>query len=408
MSYNMRLLHIIGSMDPSSGGPCQGIRSSAPELEKLEVYREVVCFDHSDATYLGLDMFPVNALGKGEGLWQYNRNLVPWLRDNLHRFDVVISNGLWIYHTFAICQVLKEQLKSKKTNTVPKQPKIKWFLMPHGMLDPYFQRAPDRKLKALRNWIYWYLVENKVVRQADGLLFTCETELLLARETFKWYQPKREINVGYGTETPPTYTNTMQQAFLAKCPEVTDVPYILFLSRIHPKKGVDLLVKAYIALSENNPDSITPLPKLVIAGPGLETPFGQSILNLVQHSHTIGSSIFFPGMLSGDAKWGAFYGCQAFILPSHQENFGIAVAEALACSKPVLISDQVNIWREIETEGGGIIAENTLDGIQELLNRWQGLTTDKRTEMGEKARSTFEKYFEIKSAAIRFKEAISL
>jgi hypothetical protein len=81
-------------------------------------------------------------------------------------------------------------------------------------------------------------------------------------------------------------------------------------------------------------------------------------------------------MLSGAAKWGALYGCEAFVLPSHQENFGIAVVEALACGKPVLISDQVNIWREIVEDGAGLVEGDTEEGVEKLLRNflsgWRG------------------------------------
>src|SRR5690606_8370043 len=93
--------------------------------------------------------------------------------------------------------------------------------------------------KALRNEIYWWLIEKKTVNQADGLLFTCQQELLLARETFKGYKPKQELNVGYGIQAPPAYTEKSTP------PALTDKSYWLFLSRIHPKKGVDLLIHAY-------------------------------------------------------------------------------------------------------------------------------------------------------------------
>src|SRR5262249_60464072 len=62
----------------------------------------------------------------------------------------------------------------------------------------------------------------------------------------------------------------------------------------------------------------------------------------------VADRITWPGMLQGDAKWGAFYCSEAFMLPSHQENFGISVAEAIGCGLPVLISDKVNIWREVQ------------------------------------------------------------
>lgn len=407
MYYDVRLLHLIGSMDPATGGPCQGIRNSCAVLEKFDVYREVVCFDSPDADYLGMDPFPVYALGKGRSSWQYNSALIPWLRENLHRFDVVITNGLWIYHSNAVRRVLAEMKQAGAQNGSDKMASIRWFIMPHGMLDPYFQRAVDRRLKAVRNWIYWKLLEHKVVEQANGVLFTCETEQLLARETFKPYRPQREINVGYGIEAPPDYTEAMQQAFLEKCPDVAGAPFVLFLSRIHPKKGVDLLLKAYMKVTKQAANSGILVPKLVIAGPGIDSDYGRSITQLAQQDPAIWSNICFTGMLMGDAKWGAFYGCDAFILPSHQENFGIAVAEALACGKPVLISNQVNIWREIESGGGGFVEDNTLAGTQQMFQRWVSLAVAERKIMSESAKATFNQHFAVEPAALRFKEAIS-
>src|SRR5690606_26372536 len=196
--------------------------------------------------------------------------------------------------------------------------------------DPWFQRDKSRRLKAFRNEIYWRLTEKKTVNQADGLLFTCHQELLLARETFKGYKPKQELNVGYGIQAPPTYTEKSMP------PALADKPYWLFLSRIHPKKGVDLLIRAYDELCSQS----SGVPDLVIAGPA-DSDYARQMIEIAEDN----PKIHFAGMLQGDAKWGALYGCEAFILPSHQENFGIAVVEALACSKPVLISDQVNIWR---------------------------------------------------------------
>ena len=108
---------------------------------------------------------------------------MPWLLSNLRRFDTVIVHGLWFYHTYAVFKVLKniKKHKDKKLN-VPKM-----FVMPHGMLDPYFQKTPGRKLKALHNWLYWKLIEGRILNEADGILFTCEKELNLAKETFSPY-----------------------------------------------------------------------------------------------------------------------------------------------------------------------------------------------------------------------------
>jgi glycosyltransferase involved in cell wall biosynthesis len=193
----------------------------------------------------------------------------------------------------------------------------------------------------------------------------------------------------------------MQVAFSERCPDLNGSPYLLFLSRNHPKKGVDLLIKAYINLQKSTNTKREALPKLVIAGPGLETQFGKMMKELVKKNKAT-DVVLFTNMLEGDAKWGAFYGCEAFVLPSHQENFGIAVVEALACGKPVLISNKVNIWREIIVEKGGIVDEDSLKGVENMLKQWINITSEVRVEMGNKAISIFQKKFTLDKIGANF------
>jgi len=401
----MKILHIVGSMDPASGGICQGIRSSDAVMVGLGATREVVSLDDPEASFLGMDSFPVHALGPSIGPWQYAVQLKPWLIANLSRFDVFIINGLWIYPSYAAGEVMGIIRRKNRRGKKIKLPKI--FVMPHGMLDPYFQHAPGRKLKAIRNWFYWKLIESKLVNNADGVLFTCEKELLLARKTFYPYHPKKEINVGYGIIPPPAFSPDMHNSFAEKCPGINDEPFLLFISRIHKKKGVDMLINSYAILVKQALADKKPLPKLVIAGPGLNTSFGKEMIELANSYPDLKDLVFFPGMLTGNAKWGALYGCQAFILPSHQENFGMAVVEAMACEKTVLISDQVNIMTEISSGGGAIIATDTLDGTTESLKLWLNLSIAEQHIMGNRALTTFKKYFDVKSSAPFFLKAIS-
>lgn len=399
----MKILRIIASMDPANGGPCQGIRNFIPELEKLGVENEVVSLDSPSAMFLGTDKFPIHALGPAHTPWAFNASLIDWLCENLKRFDAVVVHGLWLYHGFAARKALlqlKRKNPSRKSGKVPKL-----FVMPHGMLDPYFQKTPSRKLKAIRNWFYWKLIERKVVRDADGILYTCEEELRLGGQTFSPYRPKREINVGYGIAEPSPYTQIMTNAFQSKCPQLNNHSYFLFLSRIHEKKGLDLLVGAYEQIVKESFGG-NDIPKLVIAGPGLDSAYGRKIQDLVLDSAVLSQHIFFTGMLSGSAKWGAFYGCEAFILPSHQENFGIAVVEAMACGKPVLISKQVNIWREIEEEKSGIVRDDNLLGTYQMINSWLNFPEEKKSSMGRSAKQCFKGKFDIGVNAERYLNAI--
>lgn len=388
-----KLLHVISSMNPKSGGPCQGIRNYN-SVKTNKYVREVVCLDNPNEEFLKQGEMPKHALGEANNIWGYSSKLLPWLVKNLPKYDVVIINGLWQYTAYATWKAVRILKKQQKASGLPTSiPKI--FVMPHGMLDPYFQKAAHRKLKAIRNWFYWKLIESKVIKDADGLLFTCEEELLLARTTFKPYLPKKEYNVGYGIQAPPLFTPAMTTAFQEKCAGLNGHPYFLFLSRIERKKGVDLLIKAYLkTYKDADTTTVHPIPKLVIAGPGLDTAYGKEMIKLAAHH----KNIYFPGMVNGDAKWGAFYGCEAFILASHQENFGIVIPEALACHKPVLISDKINIWREVQKGGGGFVTTDTLEGTLSLFTQWKQLSMLEKEQMAKNAYTVYSEYFMIERA----------
>jgi glycosyltransferase involved in cell wall biosynthesis len=104
-------------------------------------------------------------------------------------------------------------------------------------------------------------------------------------------------------------------------------------------------------------------------------------------------------MLTGELKWGALRASEIFVLPSHQENFGIVVAEALACGLPALISNKVNIWREVQSNGAGIVGVDDLEGTCTVLQRWQSMSEQEKSEMRAQARECFLHNFEIRAAA---------
>jgi glycosyltransferase involved in cell wall biosynthesis len=380
----MKFLHLIASMNPHTGGPCQAIRCFANWFIEHGNTIEVVCLDDPNSDYLSQESLDIHALGKGRGSWSYHPALRPWLKENLPRFDAVILNGLWQYPGYAL---------SKAAQCAKTPP---YFVFPHGMLDPWFQRAPERRMKAIRNWFYWKLIEQHVVSNAGAVFFTCAEEMRLARETFRPYQPRREINVGFGVSQPPVYHQGMEEVFAQQCPGMKGRPFLLFLGRIHPKKGLELLIRAYAKIYHSTLN--TQPPFLVIAGPGLETPYGQQMQRLAGDLCPP-SSIHWPGMLTGDAKWGAFYNAEAFVLTSHQENFGIAVTEALACGKPVLISNRINIWREIEEDKAGLVCDDTPKGAEHLFRRWESLSPEDKAMMKKAARASYENRFGIVRAA---------
>jgi glycosyltransferase involved in cell wall biosynthesis len=111
------------------------------------------------------------------------------------------------------------------------------------------------------------------------------------------------------------------------------------------------------------------------------------------------SRVTWTGMITGAEKWGALHSAEVFLLPSHQENFGIAVAEALAAGVPTLISNKVNIWREILADGAGMVSDDTLEGACTTLRSYNDLPAEERITMRQAARACFDRRFEISTAA---------
>ena len=157
------------------------------------------------------------------------------------------------------------------------------------------------------------------------------------------------------------------------------------------KKGVDLLIDA-LAQCGDIPDNFS----LAIAGPGSDALI--AALNLRATKLGVSERIQWLGMLDGVIKWGAYNASDCFILPSHQENFGIVVAEALSTATPVLITDKVNIWREIIVQEAGYAEDDTVEGIVSLLQSWFRSSDVVQNRMRGNALRCYEENFSIEAA----------
>lgn len=373
----MKILHVIPSVDPQAGGTVAGLKQLLSQYKTLGVIAEVACCDAPDASWLNSSELPtVHALGPGYRNYSYTSSLIPWLRKNSSRFDAVIIDGIWQFHSLAV------HIALTNTNTP-------YFVFTHGMLGPWFKY--NHPLKHLKKWLYWPWAEYWVLRKAKAVLFTCDEERLLARESF-WMYRANEAVAGFGTSTPPMINKEAESRLIARFPELTNKRIALFVGRMHPIKGCDVLLESFARVA-NSDDRL----HLMMVGPDHD---GQ-ISELQQQVDRLGISnrITWTGMLDGDDKWAAFRICEVFCLPSHHENFGVVVAEALACSKPVLISDKVNIWREINSDSAGFIAQDDAEGMQHNFQRWLNLNADSYKDMAERAHNCFEKRFHIRNAA---------
>lgn len=383
----MKILHIITNADPSGGGPIEGVRQIGEIMAREGVTQELLTLDPPDAPWLATFGRTVHALGNpkptGNGPWarfrrwaSYTPRARDWAQQHVRDYDVVVVNGLWNYST----RMARLALVGSG---------VPYVVYPHGMLDPWFRRRYP--LKHVAKQLLWWFNEGVLLRHADRVLFTCEDERLLARTTFFPYRAQEHV-VAYGAALPPPAAPGDEAAFRALMPALGQRRYLLFLSRIHEKKGCDLLIQAFARQAHRDPEL-----DLVIAGPD-QVGLRQGLEKLASQLG-VSERIHWPGMVTGGTKYGAIRGAEAFILPSHQENFGIAVAEALSCERPVLISNQVNIWREIEAAGAGIVAADDLPGAEALISGFLDLDRAAREAMQKKAGQLFLERFNVERAA---------
>jgi glycosyltransferase involved in cell wall biosynthesis len=372
----MRILRSTHSVNPAIGGPIESIRQSSRVLLERGHQVEIVSLDSPNDQWVRDCPVRVHALGPGRGSYGYTGALTPWLRAHRHDYDAVIVHGLWQYSGLGVWHALRG-------GGPP------YFVFPHGMLDPWFNRTYP--LKHLKKLLYWPWAERRILRDAAAVLFTSEEERRLARESFPGYRC-REAVVNYGTAVPEVDLEAAREQFLQSFPQLRGQRMFLFLSRLHEKKGCDLLIRAFAAIRASAANV-----HLVMAGPAANESYLEHLTQLARGAGAE-AAITFTGMLTGNLKWGAFATADAFVLPSHQENFGIAVAEALACGVPVLISNKVNIWREIEANGAGYIENDDLAGTHRLLERWEHTPLAEADAMRALARECFHRHFHIERA----------
>lgn len=372
----MRLLHIISTVNPAGGGPIEGVRQRGMFLEAEGHSVEVLSLDSPESPHVRNFALRVHAMGPGKGGFGYAPRMVEWLKAHASEYDHIVINGLWQYHGWAASRVLKNLGKP-------------YHLFTHGMLDPWFKHAYP--LKHLKKYIYWLLAESHVVRGARKVLFTCEEEMLRAAESFTPYQANGEV-VPYGTSNPPDDSVRLRARFFDRYPDLKGKRLFTFLSRVHEKKGCDLLIQAFSQVARENSEI-----HLVIAGP-VDDVYRSKLQALVDEASMQGR-ISWLGMVTGDDKWAALHAAEVFVLPSHQENFGIAVAEALGCGRAVLISDKVNIWRELLADRVALVEPDTLEGTVSNFKVWLGLPEGDRQKMGENALKTFNRRYTIEAMA---------
>ena len=350
----MRILHVIAELDPRAGGPPKAALEMCQALarEGQEVTLFTTNYTRQGVLEAPLGR-PVNLGGvevfyfpySGSRRWLISLPLARALRSQVSQYDLVEIHSLYLFHGLVAGHYCRKY-------------QVPYLIQPHGSLDPYIRRR-GRIKKA----IYHLLFENRNLDQAAAIHYTAMEEKELAHAAVGIKAPALVAPLGLALED---YKNLPAKGlFRAKHPDLANKPVVLFLGRINFIKGLDLLAEAFGRVARAHPEA-----RLVIAGP--EDPgYGDRVRGWLAEAGVLDKTLF-TGMLQGTDKLSALVDADVFVLPSYSENFGITVVEAMACGLPVITTDKVNIWREIQQAGAGEIISCDAGPLSEALLRLLG------------------------------------
>lgn len=377
-----RILHLIPYMHPSAGGPpmvverwCHGTleRGWSVRVVTTDAYSENdPDWPHACAGRLPIDI--VRHLGpRGFG---YGTALKSVFQRRLSDCDLVHVHNCWGYtNQLALRECVRRG--------------IPYVVSPHGMLDPHSMAR-----KSWKKRLYGGLFEWRSLRQAAAMVFTHSEEERLARETFSALPPGQVVPLA--ADDPPASRADLAPEFLAAHSSLAGQPIVLFLGRLHPKKGLDLLLPAFASVAVESPAS------LVLVGPGepaYVTGLRQRISEL-----DLQDRVVLTGPLEGRSKWSALAAADVFVLPSYQENFAIALVEALRIGTPVICSNRINIFPDLEQAVAVVRCDLEPAGIARELLTTLG-NSGRRQELGRRGQSFADQHYTWERSTNRMLEA---
>lgn len=357
----MRVVHVISALDPLKGGPITALLGLAEAQKRqgldVAIAATWVAGELDDAAKrlraLGIE---VKLAGPATGPLRRHHDIFPALEELLGKCDVV--------HIHALYEEIQHQAaRMARDRSLP------YIFTPHGMLDPW-SLAQSRLKKRL--YMLWRL--RKDLDHAAALHFTSAAESDGA-SALRLRPPR--IVVPLGVDLSEFETLPPKGSFRAKHSIPQSRAVVMFLGRIHPGKGLELLVPAFANATRGGE------AMLVIVGPDSEN-FRATVEADIARAG-IGDRVLFTGMLRGGDRVAALRDADLFSLPSFHENFGLAVVEALACGVPVVITDEVNVHREITAAGVGAAVPTQVAPLTNELSRWLSDAAMRRAA-AEKAR----------------------
>ncbi len=362
------------------GGPVHSLHLLLKELKKhglnIQVYTTTLF--QKDNMYMErivdgvpVKYFPISPLS---GSYGYSPGLRIHLKNTVQLFNLVIISSTWEYSTYTAMSVCTG-------HNVP------FIFIPRGML----QRRTFRS-KLWKKYPYYKLFIENSVNKASYLIFTTELEKIRTKEVINLKAPS--IVIPNGIDTKLIGKRISKDLFYKNFPELKGDTIITFLGRFVWKKGLDILINAFSSIAKEFPNV-----HLVLAGDG-EEGYKRKMQRWIKRG-SIEDRVSFTGFLTGSMKFSLLKASDIFVLPSYSENFGMALVEAMAAGVPVLTTNKVGIYKEVERERAGIVVtpkpESIYYGLKKLLSE-----PDLRKAFSQRGRSLVLKYFDIKIVATRY------
>jgi len=313
-----RLLHVLPSLDIRSGGPLRLVVDLAERALAFGLDSEIVGTGSLDLPDCPLPNERIHWCPAAlPGTYAYSPALNRWLRSNLGRFHAVLIHGAWTYAALAAAR------ECRRRGTP-------YGVVPHGMLEAWAVNGQGIR-KAWKKRIYWRLFERQVYHSARCILFASRREQQQSLPVFA-LPPRQAVLPVYGVESDVPPVRHPANPVLERPAQQR---WALFLGRLHPKKNLDFLLRAW------READLTEDWRLIVAGPG--EPDYLKLLKTLVAELELDARVRFVGLVSGADKAYLLEQAEWFLLPSRQENFAVAVLEAIAHRCPVAISDCVGL-----------------------------------------------------------------
>jgi glycosyltransferase involved in cell wall biosynthesis len=365
----MKILQIVPSISLIYGGPSQMVLGLSAALARLGESVTIITTDsNGDTGQKPLDV-PLQIPIQEQGYdiiyfrcspfqrYKFSLDLLNWL--NLHAKDYDIA------HIHALFSPV-----STASAWVARHRGLPYILRPLGTLDP----ADLQKKRQLKK-IYGFLLEKPNLAGSAGVHFTSVQEQKISQ---RYGVTTQDFVIPLGVDSPnslPPKGTTREKLGIDR-----DIPLVLFMSRIDPKKGLDLLIPSLASLLDKG----LRFHFVLAGGNPQDTDYEEMIKKQVKDS-SLGTYTTITGFVSGDLKYGLLQDADLFVLPSYYENFGIAVAEAMGMGIPVVISDQVHIWETVQSYNAGWVTDCTVEEL--TINLTAALQSEtERKERGKMAK----------------------